>query len=98
MSFKWVLLNIFRGLLIYVCLYLQSAHLVGKIRVCAKLEAETDKKLQSFKQHNPKMQDGEALMNSLKGNNVFLLIFGCFMHKNIVFGCVSYIKVCFCEF
>lgn len=44
----------------------QSAHLVGKIRVCAKLEAETDKKLQSFKQHNPKMQDGEALMNSLK--------------------------------
>ncbi|XP_017781745.1 PREDICTED: uncharacterized protein LOC108566395 isoform X2 [Nicrophorus vespilloides] len=44
----------------------QANYLINKIRSCSRLQDDTDSKLKLFKQHNPKLLDGEALVSSLK--------------------------------
>ncbi|XP_066142988.1 uncharacterized protein [Euwallacea fornicatus] len=44
----------------------QTTYIINKIKNCANLEKDTDTKLKSLKEHNPKIQISEALVNSLK--------------------------------
>lgn len=44
----------------------QPSYVINKIKNCANLEKDTDTKLKILKEHNPKIQITEGLINSLK--------------------------------
>ncbi|XP_076267917.1 uncharacterized protein LOC143200984 isoform X3 [Rhynchophorus ferrugineus] len=44
----------------------QASYVINKIKTCANLEKDTDLKLKQLKEHNPKIQIIEGLINSLK--------------------------------
>lgn len=53
-------------------LFFQPNYVVNKIKSCSKLEKDTDVKLKSLKEHNPKIQFDDNLIGALKGKYTLL--------------------------
>lgn len=49
--------------------------MINKIKNCANLEKDTDAKMRLLKDHNPKIQFTEGLINSLKGKDLGQIVY-----------------------
>lgn len=67
-------------------MFLQPNYVVNKIKSCSKLEKDTDVKLKSLKEHNPKIQFDDNLIGALKGKYTILELGHLSQSKEITMG------------